>query len=401
MTKRHSSVDATLPKVASVRGQLASASPIEFSQFLLLGRKTGALHLAKAGQRGVLYFHLGNIVSAIGPDLRGGEDAAMRLLAWDEGEFSFVEEPVGPAREIELGTQNLLLETARLLDETGAEAEVVAESLRQVDELSRTFAAITAGSSAGAGSGNAALTWLLELPGRSLYAIDGRAVHGQSVGGEIVAFEPGVTFDPADLGAERVDGEFDGWIERGGRRLYLSTGADGYRLLHPHAAPSAGEHIEAPATIDRVLGTVSPSLIYGPAGAGKSLLAAAVARLHADRGWRVLVVTGLPSHDLGDGVRILHATIPPVSSLERARRMLQRWRPDLVVVDIDPSEGVIGFVRDCRMAGVRLAVTLRTAERAAARESIRLLTGDKSGWQLLSPWPVAPGPKLDISLEAA
>lgn len=325
----------------------------------------------------------------------------MRLLSWEEGEFSFVEEPISGAREIEIGTQNLLLETARIIDETGGEAEAVAASLKQVDELTRTFAAITAGAAASTDAGNPALAWLIEAPGRSIYGLPGHVVLGQGPSGEVVPFPAGVTLDPGMLTTEPVDRGFDGWVSRGSRRLFLSKGDDGFRVLHPYPAPVPADHVESVASLEKLLGVVSPALVYGPAGAGKSLLAAILTRLYAERGWRVLVATGLPAHDLADGARVLHAAIAPGSGLGIAKTMRERWRPDLVVVDLDPSEQVIGFVRDCRMAGVRLAVTLRSAERAAARECIRLLTGDKSGWQLLSPWPVAAGPKLDISFEAA
>ena len=122
-----------------MQGQLQFASPFELGQFLLLGRKTGALHLTRDGKRGVLYVLEGQIVSAVSPELRSGEEAAAEMIRWTEGDFRFVPEPVMRTGEIEVGTENLLLEVARQMDETGLDEQAVAASLEKVPLFSETL----------------------------------------------------------------------------------------------------------------------------------------------------------------------------------------------------------------------------------------------------------------------
>ena len=164
---------------AGLTGQLNFASPFELGQFLLLGRKTGVLYLTSGDKRGELHVLEGQIVSANGPDLSNGQEAAMEVLRWTEGEFSFVPEPVPPSEEIDLGTENLLLETARRMDESGQGERQVAASLEAADELSRTFAAITAqAASTSPSAAGSACGWVLKAAGRSLAHMAGHPLMG-------------------------------------------------------------------------------------------------------------------------------------------------------------------------------------------------------------------------------
>lgn len=382
-------------------GQLEVASPIELGQFLLLGRKTGALHLVNGDERGALYFLEGDVVAAVAPNMRSGIQGAMELLEWTEGTFHFVPEPVAESDEIDVGTQNLLLETARLMDEAHA-GEIVA-SLREADELSRTFAAITDQSQKGeltvAGEH---MTWIASECGRRLFQLSGHPLTGMMPSREVHRFTGASEVDPTSLLGYHVQGPpFAGWFSYRECRLYLSWGRDGYRLIHPYRRPNIAEHLEDASVLEGILGGTEPLLLYGPPSSGKSLLAAMLAVAYADRGQRVVYVTGVPTHDIADGARIVHEIVPPGASAEHVFEVIERWRPEAAIVDLDAPSKVGGLLRDLVISGTHVVATLRTPERQSARESVRLLTGSADQWRFYSPWPVAPGPRLEVSREAA
>ncbi len=384
-------------------GRLEHASPFELGQFLLLGRKTGVLHLHRGDERGELHVREGQIVAAVGPDLRGGSEAAMKLLRWTEGEFRFAVEPVPPSEEISVGTENLMLETARRMDESGEEEQQVAAALEQADELSRTFAAISAATASGpAGEGHAPGRWVVEAPGRSLFHMRGYGLMGADPGDVCTRLDESTTPDPGRILGQKIGGPpFDDWITHQQIRFYLSWGAEGYRLVHPFPHPSIDRHLRDPAEIGQRLGDATAVAIYGPSGAGKSLLAALLASAQAAGGCRILYLTGVPTHDLGDGDRILHVVSPPGSDVNAAREILDRWRSDAVVMDIEPSPASASFARWCHRGSIPLVITLRAPERKWAGESIRHLMGESDDWRFLAPSRVAAGPILEVTQAAA
>ncbi|MBE9478532.1 MAG: DUF4388 domain-containing protein [Chloroflexi bacterium] len=395
--------DRHLDSSIGMRGRLDVVSPFELGQFLLLGRKTGALHLIRGEERGVLYVLEGRIVSAVGPDLRGGPDTAMKLIQWTEGEFHFIPESVAPSDEIPMGTENLLLETARLMDESGLGEKEVAASLEQVDELSRTFAAISATSIVeSSGHGGSPSRWVAKVAGRSLLHVAGHALVGVAPDGAITAFDTRDVPDPGRVLGQSIDGPpVDEWMQRKGPRLYLSWGSEGFRLVHPFPSPAVERHLRDASAVEQMLGASAAVAIYGPSGVGKSLLTALLVSAQAAQGYRVLYLSGVPTHDLGDGSRIHHVVVAPGSSLMKVREALERWHPDSVAVDLEPSEEMAAFARSCRAGGIPLVLTLRAPERESARESVRVLYGDTRGWQFLSPSPAGAGPVLEVLQEAA
>ena len=106
---------------AGFQGRLEAASAIQVGWLLLLGRKTGALHLVHEEEWGVLFVREGRIVSAVGPDGGSGTKAAARLLEWSEGVFRFCPVPVEDTDEISVGTEMLLREAAATVEEGRAE----------------------------------------------------------------------------------------------------------------------------------------------------------------------------------------------------------------------------------------------------------------------------------------
>ena len=103
-------------------GRLDQTDLFEICQFLLLGQKTGVLEVEARGKRGALYFDHGQIVNALDDALGDGEQAAYRIFAWSGGTFVFRLQPPPPLRSINTGTESLILDIARFMDERREES---------------------------------------------------------------------------------------------------------------------------------------------------------------------------------------------------------------------------------------------------------------------------------------
>jgi hypothetical protein len=98
-------------------GRLDRSDLFEICQFLLLGNKTGVLEVESGGKRGAIYFDQGQIVNAVDDALGDGEGAAYRIFAWSGGSFVFRGIPAPGLRTIHTGTESLILDIARFMDE--------------------------------------------------------------------------------------------------------------------------------------------------------------------------------------------------------------------------------------------------------------------------------------------
>jgi hypothetical protein len=102
----------------SLRGELGLVSLFDLGQLLMLNRATGCLTIVSEERKGYLYFGEGRLVNAVDDSFAEGENAAYRVFTWRTGSFDFVNEPLGGSTTIEIGTDALMLEAARRLDET-------------------------------------------------------------------------------------------------------------------------------------------------------------------------------------------------------------------------------------------------------------------------------------------
>ncbi len=193
----------------------------------------------------------------------------------------------------------------------------------------------------------------------------------------------------------------NGWIDHCGRRLYLASGTDGFRLLHPHSYPDRKTHVENAAVLDQVLSSSTSLLIHAPGAMGKSLVTALLVAGHAEAGRRVLYLTGIPTHDLGDGDRVVHCVQQPGGSVGNLVEAFERWSPDVVCVDLPPTKELSERARHWQAGGILVTMTLRAPDASTARESLRFLLGENASWSLLSPWPAGNGPSYELLLEAA
>ena len=106
--------DAAEPQ--EIEGALAQLALPDLLQTLALGRRTGRVTLRRAAERGEVELAEGRPVDAR-TGAAQGEKALYRLLGWAEGTFSFQPGPAAAESRIQRGTDELLLEGARQLDE--------------------------------------------------------------------------------------------------------------------------------------------------------------------------------------------------------------------------------------------------------------------------------------------
>lgn len=88
-------------------------------------RKTARIQLRNGRAKGELFIKNGNVVHAAVDNVRG-EEAVYRMMDWGEGTFELTGESEAPAVTITRNWTSLLLEAARLADESGQEAKPTA-----------------------------------------------------------------------------------------------------------------------------------------------------------------------------------------------------------------------------------------------------------------------------------
>ncbi len=111
-------------------GNLKDFSLPDVIQLVGFGRKSGVLGVEHQGSTAKLYFSEGNVIHAQMGDLEG-EEAVYMLFRLGEGEFRFLADSSPPVRTIFMDPTNLVMEAARLLDESNRpEEEEVKEPVK-------------------------------------------------------------------------------------------------------------------------------------------------------------------------------------------------------------------------------------------------------------------------------
>jgi hypothetical protein len=108
-----------------MKGKLQDMAVADLIQLNCQDRKTARAVLRNGGQRGELYFKNGNVVHAEVGDV-SGEQAAYKMMNWDQGNFDVIADVDPPTISITRSWTSLLLEAARLSDEVGEEEKVAA-----------------------------------------------------------------------------------------------------------------------------------------------------------------------------------------------------------------------------------------------------------------------------------
>lgn len=107
---------AALGTMMDVTGTLGLFSLVDLFQLLAAARRTGRLTIDHPAAGARIYFDRGQVVHAEFGEL-AGEDAIYTLFADERGAFDFRLGLPSPAKSIAVGTENLVLEAMRRLDE--------------------------------------------------------------------------------------------------------------------------------------------------------------------------------------------------------------------------------------------------------------------------------------------
>ncbi len=100
-------------------GTLHDMGVVDLIQTIEVSRKSGLIHFSGAdGRQATIYFRHGAVIDAETGHLQGA-DAVYRLLTWSDGEFELLFRTVRRKDAIDMGTQALLMEGMRRLDEWG------------------------------------------------------------------------------------------------------------------------------------------------------------------------------------------------------------------------------------------------------------------------------------------
>lgn len=100
----------------ALQGSLAELSLPDVIQLVAVSGKSGAFHLERGTEKGVIYLHEGRIVDATVGELVG-EHAVYEMAIWSDGEFVFTPGEAPPQVSIQKSNANLMMEAARRLDE--------------------------------------------------------------------------------------------------------------------------------------------------------------------------------------------------------------------------------------------------------------------------------------------
>ena len=98
-------------------GRIADMPVVDVIQTIEVSRKSGVIHfVGERNRQAAIYFRDGKVIDAEAGPL-AAEDAVYRLLTWSEGDFEVVFRTVRRREVIEIGSQALLMEGMRRLDE--------------------------------------------------------------------------------------------------------------------------------------------------------------------------------------------------------------------------------------------------------------------------------------------
>lgn len=98
------------------QGSLKELHLPDVIQLVSVSGKTGAFHLHKGDDDGIIWLQAGRIVHAVTAEL-SGEEAVYTLATWNDGTFRFAQDEASPTQTITKNNTNLLMEAARRLDE--------------------------------------------------------------------------------------------------------------------------------------------------------------------------------------------------------------------------------------------------------------------------------------------
>jgi len=392
----------TTPVVA-LEGDLRVISLFDLGQLLRLNGATGCLAIQDGSRKGALYFDSGELINAVDDASNQGEEAAIGLFAWRTGAFEFrAEAPIG-GHVIESGTEAVMMEAARRLDEmaVGSIERIDDSETRRLQEHQAAMEALRDAFRRVAGEANerhpamdalAVTVHLYELtePEDRLLYRPGHPPYMRRRGRWSPVPEPPLARADFDQLRRRLADACDpiviGGTEYGaGRRMTLANGRA--LLLEPVGeGGAAGEEslwvrlagaapLEAGPVLSGDLDMLS-TLIGLPEsllilGAGEHATArrllGATARLAMGPADTLVLV----SHDGGGGIRTTTG-ISLSTTPARLRSLLETVRPDIVALDPDLGSGALALEDLATVPRVLAAVVGHDSASLPARWLFRL-----------------------------
>ncbi len=380
-----------------ISGRLEQTDLFEICQFLLMGQKTGVLEIEAKTKRGMIYFDHGQIVNAVDDALGDGEQAAYRIFAWKGGSFSFRNVPPPGLQTITQGTESLILDIARFMDEKREERAQAGinddedrseqwtheESVRQRsatgDELRKLFLTLHSSRDAAGGDDPLARAWerarrdgheaVLVRPGEPALGLKGGMVTALPDGLE----EDTVTMAIAALGASEGFGRRES--AEGAFTISLLREADGEALFLQGVIDALDwQGVGLPADWLSEAATAPRGLVWlgAPPAAGRTRTARAFAEVTAGRG-RFTVLLAEGSQEPGKGALSVRST--DVTRLDADLRKALHEGASVVVVDlvrgVKPSTvahaGAKSLVVACEPTPDLRTLLTRAAQNARAR----------------------------------
>jgi hypothetical protein len=114
------------------QGSLKELHLPDVIQLVSVSGKTGAFHLRRDHDEGVIFLEMGRIVHAV-LGSAFGEEAVYTMATWNDGTFRFVPEEAPPQHTITKNNTNMLMEAARRLDEW----KVLSKKIPSLDMIPR------------------------------------------------------------------------------------------------------------------------------------------------------------------------------------------------------------------------------------------------------------------------
>jgi hypothetical protein len=393
-----------VPDVA-LEGDLRVISLFDLGQLLRLNGATGCLVIQDGPRKGTLYFDSGELINAVDEAYNQGEEAAIGLFAWRSGAFEFrAEAPVG-GHVIESGTEAVMMEAARRLDEAAlGSVELDDSETRRLQEHQAAMEALRDAFRRVAGEANerhpamdalAVTVHLYELtePEDRLLYRPGHPPYMRRRGRWSPVPEPALSRADYDQLRHRLDDACDP-ITAGvaqpeaGRRMTLANGRA--LLLEPvgegadeslwvriaggppqEAAPVVSGDLDMLSTLTGL----SESLLVLGAGepATARRLLGATAGLAMGPGDTLLLISQ-------DGGGMIHTPtgVSLTTTPARFRALLETVRPDIVALDPDLAPGALALDDLATIPRVLAAVVGHDAASLPARWLLRLARGSEA-----------------------
>ncbi len=337
----------------ALSGELGPIGLFDLSQLLILNGASGVLSLSHGQRRAYLYFDRGQLSNAVDEDHREGEGAAYRIFAWREGHFEFRHEVVAASRSINETTESIMLEAARLIDESGLSEPGVGVTERLTNQLGRFeslrqvfHSVMTEAQDASALGDDGTPFSILRESGDVLLYRAGEPPRARTAGQwRALAAQPLDSGSFEQLRSRLLDPAWPPVDPRGERPQMRSVQVDGHALVVTRL-PGPPETLWvraaglAPPDVERWSGHLDalPALIQAGSGlvlvgaptatAADALLHGLLARQLAERGGQTLLIAEAPRFRHADGAGALLQT--PASS---AGEMLRLAPPERVALE--------------------------------------------------------------------